>query len=64
MSVTIQSDPGGQSLESGTPTPLFRIGRYDDYAVSDDGKSVLVDIAVGQAKTSPVTIILNWKPKP
>jgi hypothetical protein len=34
------------------------------YVVSPDGQSFVINSVVGEASTSPITVILNWKPKP
>ena len=33
------------------------------YAVSPDGQSFVMNSVVGEASASPITVILNWKPK-
>ena len=51
-------------MEVGTPTALFPIPQGAPYDVTRDGQRILVGRPVGQATTPPITIILNWKPKP
>ena len=37
--------------------------RYrQQYAVSPDGQSFVMHSVVGEASSSPITVILNWKP--
>ncbi|MEE8252215.1 MAG: hypothetical protein V3R24_10800, partial [Gemmatimonadales bacterium] len=63
MSVPIK--PSGSSLEVGSPTSLFetRLAPYHrSYDVSADGRFLLNVIAADL--TAPITVILNWKPKP
>jgi Tol biopolymer transport system component len=68
--VKLSSD--GQSLERGTPAALFpvrisggpaRAGYRQQYAVSADGQRFLVNLEAGEAATSPITLIYNWKPQ-
>jgi hypothetical protein len=55
----------------GTPRGLFaaRVGgpfglKYrQQYVVSPDGQSFVLHSVVGETDTSPITVILNWKPK-
>ncbi len=63
MSVPIK--PSGSSLEVSSPTSLFETHLLPDhrsYDVSADGRFLLNVIAA--ESTAPVTVILNWKPKP
>jgi hypothetical protein len=69
MAVPIAST--GDALEVGTPAPLFatRVGgavQFDrqQYVVSPDGQRFLMNIVVADVNVSPLTVILNWKPKP
>jgi hypothetical protein len=34
------------------------------YAVSRDGQRFLMNTRIEDVATSPITVILNWKPKP
>ena len=61
----------GAALTAGTPVTLFptRItsggattGFHHEYAVSRDGR-FLINQFVESSVTSPITLILNWKPK-
>ena len=65
--------PEGQSLEAGTPAALFPVSiaggpasgfNKQQYAVSSDGQRFLVNLAIDEGMASPITLILNWKPKP
>jgi hypothetical protein len=59
-------------LEVGVPAVLFptrivRGGRstylgHHQYAVASDGR-FLINVVIGEATTSPITLLLNWKPK-
>jgi Tol biopolymer transport system component len=72
MAVPIVKTAGGQRIEAGTAVPLFRadvIGRdpgsvlsTQQYAVSPDGQRFLLNTTADV--TSPISVILNWKPNP
>jgi Tol biopolymer transport system component len=71
MAQPITASSDGKTVDFGTPTPLFATGILSpgvntfrpQYAVSPDGRSFVLQSLVGQATASPITIILNWKPK-
>ena len=60
------------TLEVGVPVALFptrivRGGRatylgHHQYAVAPDGR-FLINVVIGEATVSPITLLLNWKPK-
>ena len=60
----------GSASEAGRPVALFTLApasesaRFvgSEYAASRDGQKFLVSKIVKEA--SPVTVLLNWKPKP
>ena len=68
MAVRIRIDSTG--VDVGTPVPLFATqvggtpqGNYSrNYMVSGDGQRFLVDTL--KEVTLPITVLLNWKPKP
>ena len=71
MAAPVKLSPDGQSLETGTPVALFPVRiaggplpsvNKQQYAVSSDGQRFLVNLAADESTTSPITIILNWKP--
>ena len=72
MAVPIQFVPNGQAAEAGAPMPLFatRVGgavqgvHRQQYIVSPDGQRFLMNTVTDEASSSPITVILNWKPKP
>ena len=72
MAVPIRLGPDSQTLETGTPVPLFetRVGGWagglpgPQYVVSPDGRRFLMNTLREEAITSPITVILNWKAKP
>ena len=71
MAVPIRILSDGKAIEPGTPTALFTTilsgaagpTYKQQYMVSPDGKSFVMQSAVGQPTASPVTVIVNWKPK-
>jgi Tol biopolymer transport system component len=69
MAVPIRVAPGGRTLEHSAAVPLFVThirGANEtvrqNYVVSPDGKRFLMNTILEDA-TSPLTLILNWKPK-
>lgn len=71
MAAPVKLSPDGQSLEVGTPVTLFPVriaggplpgNAKQQYVVSSDGQRFLVNLAAEEA-ASPITVILNWKPK-
>ena len=73
MSVPIRVASDGQTIEPGAPIPLFLTsvggalqsssGAGHQYAVSDNGQRFLMNTFV-ETSAEPITVILNWKPKP
>ena len=72
MAVPVRIAADGQSIDPGTPTPLFntRVGgalqgagaARQQYMVSPDGQRFLMT-TLAQDSATPITVILNWKPK-
>ena len=65
MASTIHAS--GSSLEVGTPRALFSVHLdwapgHPQYAVSRDGR-FLVNQYTEATSSTPITLILNWKPK-
>jgi hypothetical protein len=53
----------GETIEVGATRPLFEIrpgGLGNVYDVTTDGQRFLVNTAVEQQITSPITLVLNW----
>ena len=75
MSVPIRSI-SNDSIDLGAAVPLFQtrmpttagvIGGRQQYDVAPDGQRFLISTfadADNEVGTSPITVILNWKPKP
>jgi hypothetical protein len=69
MAVPIHESPDGRTIEPGEPTGLFvtNIGstailKYrQQYAVSPDGQSFVLQSVIGQASSSPIVVMLNWR---
>jgi serine/threonine protein kinase/Tol biopolymer transport system component len=69
MAAPIALDPQGSSLQTGPPVPLFAtrlayttiIGLpLPNYAVTPDGQRFLMNVLAEGARTSPITVVLNW----
>jgi Tol biopolymer transport system component len=61
MAVDVKTSPG---FEAGAPKVLFEVRlksmlgrRYD---VSRDGKRFLLNVAIGEVKSNPITLVQNW----
>ena len=71
MAVPIRVGSTAQTIEAGSPVPLFatRVGgalsypENQQYDVSPDGQRFLINTIIEEAP-SPITVILNWKAKP
>ena len=72
MAVPIRFASNGKAVEPGTPLGLFatNVGstaintNRQQYAVSPDGQSFVMNSVLGEASASPITVILNWSPEP
>ena len=72
MAVPIRFVSNGKAVKPGTPHGLFatNVGstvmdkNRQQYAVFLDGRSFVMNSVLGEASTSPITVILNWKPNP
>ena len=71
MAVPIRIASNGRSMEADAPVFLFatRVGGAiqgpdkQQYVVSPDGQRFLMNTLAEGDKPSPITVILNWKPK-
>ena len=67
--VTLRFSANNKAVEPGTPLALFvakvggSAGYVQQYMVSPDGQSFVTQSTVGDASASPISVILNWKPK-
>jgi serine/threonine protein kinase/Tol biopolymer transport system component len=68
MTVPIRIAANGQTVVPSTATALFatnlRPFKRQEYMVSSDGRSFVMNSVLEPTGASPVTVILNWKPKP
>ena len=72
MAVPIQLSADGQTVEAGAPAALFLtrvfaiqgINIRQQYMPSKDGQRFLVDSVPEETAQPPITVILNWKPRP
>jgi hypothetical protein len=72
MAVPVSFSAGGGVVEPGSARALFgtdvgstaRNVNRQQYMVSRDGQSFVMNSIVGEASASPITVILNWKPQP
>ena len=73
MAVPIALTEGGETPDLGTPVALFqtRIAGgpilapgplRHQYAVARDGQRFLINVVTEEAVTSPITLVLHWKP--
>jgi len=68
MAVPMHLDPTAESVDAGTPVPLFtprltgnpQVSAMRHYAASPDGQRFLIDTPTDV--TVPITVLLNWKP--
>ena len=71
MAVPVKFSADNKSVNPGTPVGLFAtdVGsavmlKYrQQYMVAGDGQSFVLNSAVEGGGTSPITVILNWKPR-
>jgi eukaryotic-like serine/threonine-protein kinase len=69
--VTVTASPDGSSLTPGVPVPLFATTSSrsampifrQQYVVAKDGQSFIVNSPVGEPATTPITVVLNWRPR-
>ena len=70
MAVPLRLGSNGETAEAGTPVPLFQTHvsgmptGQTQYMVSSDGQRFLMNRLIDDIVTSPITMILNWKPQP
>ena len=71
MAVPIRFSSNDKTVDPGTPLGLFatNVGstaintNRQQYAVSPDGQAFVMNSVLGEGSTSPITVVLNWKPK-
>jgi len=70
MAVSVQSNVAGDVVETGKPVSLFltTVGstapntNRQQYSVAPDGRSFLMNSVPAGTNSSPITVILNWRP--
>jgi eukaryotic-like serine/threonine-protein kinase len=71
MALPIRMPAGSSTVDPGVPYALFAtnvgstvtLAYRQQYLVSADGQSFVLNSAVTEGSASPITVILNWKPK-
>ena len=71
MAVRIRLPSDGTRPEIGTPVALFKTNvgstainqNRQQYMVSSNGQSFVMNSVLEEAGASPITVLLNWKPK-
>ena len=69
MAIPVQPASSGHAVDAGAPVPRFATpmsGAPDErqqYVVSSDGQRFMMKTVTEPAGTSPITLILNWKPR-
>jgi hypothetical protein len=70
MAVPVRFSSDGKTIEPASAVPLFPTkigdplaGERQQYSVSPDGQRFLMNIVSEEVTISPVTVILNYKPK-
>jgi len=71
MAVSIRLPSDGTRPEIGAPVPLFKTNvgstainqNRQQYMVSSNGQSFVMNSVLEEAGASPITVIMNWKPK-
>jgi eukaryotic-like serine/threonine-protein kinase len=69
--MSVPANTSGPTFEAGSPSALFQThivsggtaSLQSQYVVSRDGR-FLINTQVEESNTTPITLILNWKPKP
>ena len=70
MAVPITNGPGPSDIDVGKPVALFatdigstvRLKFRQQYAVTPDGQSLMLNSSILESTTAPIILILNWKP--
>ena len=73
MAVHVRVSSDGQSIEVDSPSVLFQTrmiyaaslaARRHDYDVMPDGQKFLINVIGDEKAAAPITVLLNWKPRP
>ena len=60
MSVPLSFKDNGTAVEAGTSVVLFRTASATEYDASPDLQRFLINAAIEEVNTAPITVILNW----
>jgi hypothetical protein len=63
MAVGLTRPDAGDRIEHGAPRALFSARGSVGYAASADGQRFLLNQVVEEAPSSPLTILINWRPR-
>ena len=64
MAVPVKLDARAPAVDAGNPVALFPLRPGAFYAVTPDGQRFLINTPTDDATASPITVVLNWKPRP
>jgi serine/threonine protein kinase len=64
MAVPVALPASGLSVEAGRPVALFSLRPGSAYLAAPDGQRFLINTPLGDPVTPPITVVLNWKPRP
>jgi Tol biopolymer transport system component len=64
MAVPVMLAANGSTVEAGTPVALFATRPGSEFAASPDGQRFLINTSLEDAAIPPITVLLNWKPRP
>ena len=62
MAIPISMNSG--AVEPGDPVELFTVRPTATFNAARDGQRFLVNTPTGDETTPPITVVLNWKPRP
>ena len=64
MAVPVTLPVDGSTVEAGSPVALFATRPGSEVAASPDGQRFLINTSLEDAALPPITVLLNWKPRP
>ena len=64
MAVPVTLQANGPTVEAGAPVALFAMRAGSQFAASPDGQRFLINTALEDASTPPITVVLNWAGRP
>ena len=63
MAAPVTLDATSTSVDAGIPVALFPVRPGAAFAAAPDGQRFLINAPTDDATASPITVVLNWKPK-